>query len=148
MVTPTVFMGTYNHTVDAKGRLIMPAKFREQLGESFVVSRGMDGCLFVHTNEGWQAFEEKLKNLPMMSKDARRFQRFFNAGADNVELDKQGRVLLSQTHREFAGLDKDVVLAGVGDRIEIWSREKWEDATADDDMDSIADALEALGFRI
>ncbi len=143
-----MFMSEYNHTVDAKGRLIIPSKFREALGEEFVVSKGMDGCLFVYANEDWNAFEQKLTSLPLINKEARKFARFFLAGAALVELDKQGRILLPASLREFAGLDKDVVLVGVGSRIEIWSKEKWEAITDDEDMDNIASAMEALGLTI
>lgn len=143
-----MFMSEYNHTVDAKGRLIIPSKFREALGEEFVVSKGMDGCLFVYANEDWNAFEQKLTSLPLINKEARQFARFFLAGAAQVELDKQGRILLPASLRDFAGLDKDVVLVGVGSRIEIWSKEKWENITDDEDMDNIASAMEALGLTI
>ena len=112
-----MFMSEYNHTVDAKGRLIIPSKFREILGEEFVISKGMDGCLFVYANEDWKAFEQKLTSLPLINKEARQFARFFLAGAAQVEVDKQGRILLPANLREFAGLDKDVVLVGVGSRI-------------------------------
>lgn len=143
-----MFMSEYSHTVDAKGRLIIPSKFREALGEEFVVSKGMDGCLFVYANNDWNAFEQKLTSLPLINKEARQFARFFLAGAATVELDKQGRILLPAALREFAGLDKDVVLVGVGSRIEIWSKEKWEDMNADADMDDIASAMEGLGLTI
>lgn len=143
-----MFMSEYNHTVDAKGRLIIPSKFRELLGEEFVVSKGMDGCLFVYANEDWNAFEQKLTSLPLINKEARQFARFFLAGAAQVELDKQGRILLPANLREFAGLDKDVVLVGVGSRIEIWSREKWESVIEQDNMDEITSAMEALGLTI
>jgi MraZ protein len=141
-----MFMSEYNHTVDAKGRLIMPSKFREALGEEFVVSKGMDGCLFVYTNEDWNAFEQKLTSLPLINKEARNFARFFLAGAAQVELDKQGRILLPAGLREFAGLDKDVVLVGVGSRIEIWSKEKWDSNNDYDDMDSIAESMQDMGI--
>lgn len=143
-----MFMSEYNHTVDAKGRLIMPAKFREALGEEFVVSKGMDGCLFVYANEDWNAFEQKLTSLPLINKEARQFARFFLAGAAQVELDKQGRILLPASLREFAGLDKEVVLVGVGSRIEIWSKEKWDAINEDDNMDAITASMESLGLTI
>jgi len=148
MVVIAMFMSEYNHTVDAKGRLIIPSKFRELLGEEFVVSKGMDGCLFVYANEDWNAFEQKLTSLPLINKEARQFARFFLAGAAQVELDKQGRILLPANLREFAGLDKDVVLVGVGSRIEIWSKEKWESMATDENMDDITSAMEALGLTI
>ncbi|MCR5255156.1 MAG: division/cell wall cluster transcriptional repressor MraZ [Acetatifactor sp.] len=143
-----MFMSEYNHTVDAKGRLIIPAKFRESLGEEFVISKGMDGCLFVYANEDWNAFEQKLTSLPLINKEARQFARFFLAGAASVELDKQGRILIPQGLRDFAGLEKDVVLVGVGSRIEIWSKEKWDEASGSEDLDDIANAMGALGLTI
>jgi len=144
-----MFMSEYNHTIDAKGRLIIPAKFRDTLGEEFIVSRGMDGCLFVYANDDWVAFEQELRELPTITnKETRYFSRYFLAGAAQVELDKQGRILVPANLREFAGLDKDVVLVGVGNRVEIWSKDRWEAVNADMDMDSIAAAMESLGLRI
>ena len=122
-----MFMGEYNHTIDAKGRLIIPSKFRELLGEEFVLTKGLDGCLSIYPMDEWNAFEEKLRALPLTNKNARTFTRFFVAGATNCELDKQGRILLPATLREFAGLEKDVVLTGMLNRIEIWSKEKWNE---------------------
>ena len=145
-----MFMGEYNHTIDAKGRLIVPAKFREILGDNFIVTKGLDGCLFVYPNDEWTRFEEKLKSLPLTNKNARQFTRFFLAGAAACEVDKQGRILLPQVLREFASLEKDVVLVGVASRIEIWSRERWDESmnTYDGDMDEVAENMESLGFRI
>lgn len=143
-----MFMSEYNHTIDPKGRLIIPSKFREKLGDEFVVSKGMDGCLFVYANDDWNEFEKKLTSLPLINKDARKFARFFLAGAAEVEVDKQGRILLPAALREFAELTKDVVLVGVGSRIEIWSKEKWEGANEDMDMDEISKTMEGLGLTI
>lgn len=145
-----MFMGEYNHAIDAKGRLIVPAKFREILGDNFIVTKGLDGCLFVYPNDEWTRFEEKLKSLPLTNKNARQFTRFFLAGAAACEVDKQGRILLPQVLREFASLEKDVVLVGVASRIEIWSRERWDESmnTYDGDMDEVAENMESLGFSI
>ena len=143
-----MFMGEYNHSVDAKGRLIVPSKFREQLGNEFVVTKGLDGCLFVYSQEEWKRIEESLREKPLTSKDARKFMRFFFAGAANCEVDKQGRILLPAHLREFAGLEKDVVLVGVGSRVEIWSKDKWENMNSDADMDEITSAMEGLGLTI
>mgnify|MGYP002563116633 FL=1 len=143
-----MFMGEYNHTVDAKGRLIIPSKFREALGDTFVVTKGLDGCLFVFPKNEWELFEEKLRDLPLTQKNARKFVRFFVAGANLCELDKQGRILLPQPLREFAQLDKDVVLSGNINRIEIWSKEKWAENNAYDDMDDIAEQMTDLGLSI
>lgn len=143
-----MFMGEYNHTIDAKGRLIIPSKFREVLGDEFVVTKGMDGCLFVFDNKEWQAFEEKLHTLPMMDKEARQFTRYFLAGAASVEVDKQGRILIPSVLREFAELDKEVVLVGVASRIEIWSKQRWEETSEYDDMEEIAEHMSDLGLMI
>jgi len=143
-----MFMGEYNHTVDTKGRLIIPSKFREDLGDEFVITKGLDGCLFVFPNHEWQTFEEKLKSLPLTNKSARQFARFFVAGATPCELDKQGRILLPGTLREFAGLEKDVVLTGMLSRIEIWSKSKWNENNSCDDMDDIAEQMTDLGLSI
>ena len=143
-----MFMGEYNHTIDAKGRMIVPSKFREQLGNEFVVTKGLDGCLFVYPNEEWHNIEEKFRNVPLTTKDARKFSRFFFAGAATCELDKQGRILIPPVLREFADLQKDVVSVGVLNRIEIWSKEKWSENCNYDDMDSIAESMQDMGIII
>ena len=143
-----MFIGEYNHTIDAKGRLIIPSRFREVLGDEFVVTKGMDGCLFVFDNPEWQAFEEKLHKLPMIDKGARQFTRFFLAGAASVEVDKQGRILLPAVLREFADITKDAVLIGVGNRIEIWSRDRWEGTVTYQDMEEITRHMAELGIGI
>lgn len=145
-----MFMGEYNHTIDAKGRFIIPAKFRETLGDKFIVTKGLDGCLFVYPKSEWSLFEEKLKVLPLTNKDARQFTRFFLAGAAACEVDKQERILLPQVLRDFAQLEKEVVLIGVASRVEIWSKINWEQSmsTYNDDMNEIAEKMESLGFSI
>ncbi len=143
-----MFMNQYNHTVDAKGRLIIPSKFRDVLGDEFVVTKGLDGCLFVYDNEDWNEFAEKLTKLPIINDNARDFARFFLAGATNVEVDKQGRILLPANLREFAGLDKDVVLAGVGSRIEIWSKSAWDEKNEGTDISKITAGMKDLGLTI
>lgn len=143
-----MFMGEYNHTIDAKGRLIVPAKFREELGENFVATKGMDGCLFVFPKDEWMKLEEKLRSLPLNNKDARKLSRFFLAGACECEIDKQGRILLPAVLREFAGLDKDVVLAGVLGRVEIWDKDRYHEANDYDDVDAIAEHMNEFGFMI
>ncbi|MCD8324917.1 MAG: division/cell wall cluster transcriptional repressor MraZ [Clostridiales bacterium] len=142
-----MFKGEYSHSVDAKGRIIMPAKFREILGEEFVVTKGLDGCLFVYPNEEWENIENKFKELPHATKEARRFSRFFFAGAADCEVDKQGRVLIPSALREFAGLEKEVILVGVLNRIEIWNKERWQENELDD-MDEIAEHMADLGLTI
>ena len=143
-----MFMGEYNHSVDAKGRLIVPAKFREQLGEEFVVTKGLDGCLFVYPQEEWKHIEDKFREVPLTTKDARKFSRFFFAGAASCELDKQGRILIPGVLREYAGLEKDVVLVRVLSRFEIWDKHKWEESNAYDDMHEIAEHMADLGLSI
>lgn len=144
-----MFMSQYNHTVDAKGRLSIPSKFREKLGDEFVITKGMDGCLFVYDNNDWAEFEQKLMSLPTLTnKDARQFVRFFLSGAAQVEVDKQGRILLPASLRSFAALERDVVLVGVGNRIEIWSQERWDSLEMDGDMNEIAATMEGFGLSI
>ena len=142
-----MFMGEYNHTIDAKGRLIVPAKFREQLGEAFVITNGNDGCLNIYTNEDWETFLEKLSLLPN-NRDKREIVRAFVSKANTVEVDKQGRILVPPALREHAGLDKDVVLAGVIDKIEVWDKDRWEKVSSADDIDDIAERLADLGLSI
>ena len=128
-----MFIGEYSHTIDAKGRLIVPSKFREQLGDEFVVTKGLDGCLFVYENSEWKSFEEKLHALPLTNANARKFSRFFLAGACACEVDRQGRILIPSVLREFAHLEKDVVLVGVGSRIEIWNKAVWNEKNVYDE---------------
>ena len=141
-----MFMGEFSHTIDAKGRLIIPSKLRAGLGEEFVVTAGLDGCLFIYPKKEWKVFEEKLYALPISNPSARKFSRFFLANACSCELDKQGRILLPQNLRTLASLDKDVVLAGVGSRIEIWNSEAWAKTSTYDDMEEVASNMEGLGI--
>ncbi len=145
-----MFIGEYNHSIDAKGRLIVPSKFRETLGETFYVTKGLDGCLSVYPTEEWKIFESKLRSLPITNKNARKFTRFFLAGATECEIDKQGRILIPATLREYAGLVKDAVLVGVSSRIEIWSRDKWSEVNDIDvdDMSDVAEHMEELGISL
>ena len=143
-----MFRGEYNHTIDAKGRLIIPPKYRELLGQEFIVTKGLDGCLFAFPQDEWQIFEDKLRLLPLNNADARKIIRFLVAGAATCELDKQGRILLPQVLRDFAKLDKDVVLAGNLNRVEIWDKANWIEANAYDDMNQIAEHMAGLGLNI
>ena len=145
-----MFIGEYNHTLDSKGRLIVPSKLRESLGERFFLTKGLDGCLFVYPSEEWDGFTQKLKELPVTNKDVRKFVRFFLAGASECEVDKQGRVLIPANLREFAKLEKEAVLVGVSNRIEIWNRDKWEEINDVDvdDMDDIARHMEDIGISL
>lgn len=120
-----MFTGEFQHSIDDKGRLIMPAKFRDMLGDTFMITKGLDGCLFVYPQAEWHSLENKLKNLPFTNKDARAFARFFFSGACECETDKQGRILLAGNLREYAKINKDVIIIGVGTRLEIWSKETW-----------------------
>ncbi|MDT1958044.1 division/cell wall cluster transcriptional repressor MraZ [Carnobacterium divergens] len=143
-----MLMGEFKHNIDAKGRLIMPAKFREDLGEKFIITRGMDGCLFGYPEKEWTTLEEKLKQLPLAKKDARAFTRFFYSAATECELDKQGRINIPQTLREHAELDKVCHVIGVSDRIEIWSQDRWEKFSeeAEESFDEIAESMIDFGF--
>lgn len=143
-----MFMGEYLHTVDNKGRLIFPAKFREMLGEGFVATKGLDNCLFVYCKDEWAILENKLKQLPLAKPEARAFVRFFFSGAAELECDKQGRVLLPNNLRDYAKLDKDVVVLGVSNRIEIWDKNTWDiyNEQISPSVTSIAENLVDLGI--
>ena len=138
-----MFMGEYQHTIDDKGRLIIPSKFRETLGQTFVLTRGLDQCVFGYPMDEWKQLEQKLKALPFTKKDARAFSRFFFSGAAECQLDKQGRVNISQPLRDYAQLDKDCVVIGVSSRIEIWNKSKWEAyyETSETSFDEISESL-------
>jgi MraZ protein len=141
-------MGEYSHTIDNKGRLIFPVKFRDALGEKFIATKGLDNCLFVYTQEEWAILENKLKQLPLAKPEARAFVRFFFAGAAELEADKQGRVLLPTNLREHARLDKDVIVIGVSSRIEIWGKEAWDEYNSQigPEVTKIAENLVDLGI--
>lgn len=143
-----MLLGEYKHSIDSKGRIIIPAKFREQLGESFIVTRGLDGCLFGYPFVEWEELEEKLQGLPMAKRDARKFTRFFYSAATECKIDKQGRVNLPQTLIDFAELNKSCYLIGVSNRIEIWSKEKWLEFTqeAEASYEDIAEDMIDFGF--
>jgi len=138
-------MGTYEHGLDAKGRVIIPAKLREELGESFVVTLGLDGCLFAYPMKEWESFIEKLSGLPG-TKDARKLQRIFMSNAHACDLDKQGRALIPANLRNAVGLEKDIVFVGVLSKIEIWSKERWDDNDDYDNMDDIAEHMSEFGL--
>ena len=145
MKVKSMFMGEYNHSIDAKGRIIVPAKFREALGEQFVVTLGLDGCLFVYPDEEWQDFIQQLNNLPG-NKEARQLQRYFMAGAATCEVDKQGRILIPHKLREAAALEKEIVFVGVLKKTEIWSKERWDGNNNYDNMDEIAEHMSEFGL--
>ena len=141
-----MFMGEFNHTIDNKGRIIIPSKFREDLGDVFVITVGLDGCLYAYPNEEWKTFLEELRKLPG-TQEVRKLQRYFMACAAECEVDKQGRILIPAKLRENAGLDKDVVFVGVLNKIEIWSKERWDNNNDYADVDSIAEHISEYGIR-
>jgi len=145
-----MFMGEYQHSVDDKGRMIVPAKFREALGAAFIVTRGLDNCLFVYPKEEWAVLEQKLKSLPLMKADARAFTRFFFSGATECELDKQGRINIPKNLCEYAKLDKDCVVLGVSNRVEIWSKQVWESyyEQSEESFNEIAEKLVDFNFDL
>jgi MraZ protein len=138
-----MFMGEYQHNIDNKGRLIVPSKFREHLSDAFVLTRGLDRCLFGYPLGEWSALEEKLKSLPLTKKDARAFTRFFFSGATECELDKTGRINIPSTLTDYAKLEKECVVLGVSNRIEIWSKSLWEDYFSQSE-DSFAEIAENM----
>ena len=143
-----MLIGEYEHSLDVKGRLIMPAKLRANIGEKFIISKGLDGCLFVFSQEEWSNFEAKLKELPLTNKNARDFVRFFLSGATECELDKQGRLLIVNNLRTYAQIEKEVIIIGVGTRLEIWNKEKWNKYNSSENLsaDKIAENMTMLGI--
>lgn len=143
-----MLLGEYNHNLDTKGRVSVPSKFREDLGQTFIVTKGLDNCLFAYSKQEWQTFEEKLKTLPMTNVNARNFVRFFFAGATECEVDKQGRINIPQNLREYASLTKELVIIGVATRVEIWDKTKWENYTSPENMDveELANQMSNLGI--
>ena len=138
-----MLIGEYQHSIDAKGRISFPARLREELGGVFVVTKGFDSCLSVYAMEEWKALETKVNALPMK---ARSFQRFLFAGAAQLSPDKQGRVLIPQHLREYAGLNEDVTVVGVSSRVEIWDSAKWAASNEELTADAVAGLMDELGF--
>ena len=141
-----MLIGEYEHSLDAKGRLIMPAKLREDMGEKFILTTGLDGCLFGFSMSEWEKFEDKLKALPITNKNARNFVRFFLSGATECELDKQGRFLIPNNLRAAANLEKETVIIGVGTRLEIWDKSIWSKCDENISADEIAENMTMLGI--
>ncbi|ENK1243442.1 division/cell wall cluster transcriptional repressor MraZ [Clostridium sporogenes] len=142
-----MFIGEYNHSLDTKNRIIIPAKFRDELGKNFVLTKGLDGCLYAYPKSQWEVLQKKLETLPLTNKNARAFVRFFFSGAHELELDKQGRTLIPQNLLEYGQIEKEIVSIGVSNRIEIWSKEKWEEYNNSNiDYDSIAEQMSQLGI--
>ena len=141
-----MLIGEYEHTIDTKGRLSMPSKLRRDMGEAFIVTKGLDGCLFAFSQEEWKNFETKLKALPLSDKNARNFVRFFLAGATECEIDKQGRFLIPSNLREAGKLEKEAVIIGVGTRLEIWNKDIWNSKDEEISADEIAENMTMLGI--
>lgn len=141
-----MLLGEFNHSIDEKGRLIIPAKLRDDLGENFVICNGLEGCLFVYSQEEWGKFVAELETLPRMSKDARIYKRYFFGSASEGTFDKQGRVLVPTPLRKSANLEKDVVLVGVQDHVEIWDKTLWEEQSmvSEEELDAIAERIRGV----
>ncbi len=138
-----MLMGEYHHNIDDKKRMIIPSKFREDLGNKVIITRGLEGCLFIYSEAEWNGIVSKLKALPFTKKDARSFVRFFLSGATIGEFDKQGRVVIPNSLVEYANLSKECVVIGVNDRLEIWSQEIWN-KFMNDNNNSLSDIAENL----
>lgn len=138
-----MLMGEYHHNIDEKNRLVIPMKFRNELGEKFIITRGLDKCLFVYSIEEWNKIASKLKTLPFTQRDARNFTRFFLSGATDCELDRSGRVSITSPLIEYADISKECVIIGANDRLEIWSKESW-DSFMNDNVDQLSDIAENL----
>ena len=143
-----MFMGEYHHSIDNKGRMIVPSKFRDELGDMFIITRGLDQCLFGYPISEWELIEEKLKGLPLTKKDARAFTRFFFSGATESELDKQGRINIPAPLLQYAKLEKECVILGVSNRIEIWSKQIWEEYFNQSEESFAEIAENMIGFDI
>ena len=143
-----LFLGEYQHSVDSKGRIIMPAKFRDELEQRFIITKGLDKCLLIYTENDWDVLNEKVKQLPVTDEGARRFVRFFFGGAAECECDAQGRVNIPQNLRDYAGIKKDVVSIGVSNRIEMWSRDGWDSYNSDSNYvdKMLAEKMSQLGI--
>lgn len=142
-----MFIGEFTHSIDDKGRLAIPSKFRMQLAEGAVVTRGLDNCLFLYTKSEWEKMAEKLASLPLTQSNARAFARLMLAGAMDVDIDKQGRVVLPAYLRQYADINNQAVVAGLYNRVEIWNEEAWREyqANAEKDSNEIAENLASLG---
>jgi len=137
-----MFMGEFHHTIDDKGRLTIPSKIRYELGTDFVVTRGLDSCLFIYPKEEWNKVINKYKELPN-TKDARNFMRFFLSGATVNDFDKQGRINIATPLIKYSNLEKDCIIIGVNDHLEIWSKENWE-KFINENEDSLSDIADKL----
>lgn len=144
-----MFMGEFNHSLDAKGRTFVPAKMRDELGESFVVTQGLDKCLTGYTISEWKKVEEKLSHLDSSKKNVRMFIRFMTAKATVCDVDKQGRILIPANLREYAGLEKEIVFIGATNKIEIWDKSKWDENCEEyDNMEELVESMEGFDFSL
>lgn len=142
-----MFIGEYEHSLDSKNRIIIPSRFRAELGVDFIITKGLDKCLYIYTKDQWAVLEDKLERLPLANKSARAFVRFFFSGANELNMDKHGRVLINQPLLKYASIKKDVVSIGVSNRIEIWSRENWiEYNNSNVDFNNIAEQMGNIGI--
>lgn len=139
-----MLIGEYSHSVDDKGRINIPSKFRNDLGENFIITKGLDNCLFVYPFAEWKVLEERIKELPLSQ--SRDLQRFFFSGACEAEIDKQGRVVIPLNLREYAGISRDVVISGASFRAEIWNKENYEKQSLALTSDRIIEAMDKIGF--
>jgi MraZ protein len=139
-----MLIGEHQHNIDVKGRVFIPARFRDDLGEHFIVTKGLDSCLFIYSQDEWLVLDAKIRALPMSK--SRSLQLFFFSSAVDVEADKQGRIVLPQNLREFASLTRDVVIIGASSRVEIWDKQKWQDACSGITLQTITEAMDTLGF--
>lgn len=138
-----MLMGEFHHNIDEKNRLVIPSKFRSELGEKFVITRGLDKCLFIYSYSEWNKIVDKLKTLPFTQRDARNFTRFFLSSAADCEFDRSGRVCITSPLIDYAGINHECVIIGANDRLEVWAKEAW-DKFMDDNMDNFADIAENL----
>lgn len=142
-----MFIGEYSHTLDSKNRIIIPIKFREILANKFFLTKGLDGCLYAYSNNEWEELQRKLKTLPLSNKEARAFVRFFFSGATEIELDKQGRGNIPANLREYAKIEKEIVSIGALTKVELWSKEKWQEYNDENiDFSEIAEKMMDLGI--
>ena len=140
------FISEFNHTVDPKGRMIIPVKYRSVLGNTFVITKGIDKCLYFYPQEEWAKMEKKLEAIPLSSAKGRKFVRFLSGGATEVDMDAQGRILLPAYLREFASIKKDVVMTGTVGHIELWAKEKFDEITDEMSSEDVAEGMEEYGI--
>lgn len=143
-----MLMGEYQHNIDAKGRVIVPAKFREEIGQTFIITKGLDNCLVIYTLEEWKSLEEKMKKFPTTDQGVRRFFRFLFSGACECEPDSQGRIMIPQNLRKHANISKEIVFIGIVNRIEVWAKDTWDTYNNEDNFidNELAEKMAELGI--